>query len=65
MVLMSGGFVINDVVWELHETTLQYTSSVLDNSRGLRYNTLNVVIKGYYALNLKEGKMSWQIRNIF
>lgn len=22
MVLMSGGFVINDVVWELHETTL-------------------------------------------
>ncbi|MEY8393211.1 hypothetical protein AALB64_00005, partial [Lachnospiraceae bacterium 45-P1] len=40
-------------------------SSVLDNSGGLRYNTLNVVIKGYYALNLKEGKMSWQIRNIF
>lgn len=23
MVLMSGGFVINDVVWELHETTLR------------------------------------------
>lgn len=22
MVLMSGGFVINDVVWEFHETTL-------------------------------------------
>ena len=25
MVLMSGGFVINDVVWELYETTL-YTN---------------------------------------
>ena len=29
MVLMSGGFVINDVVWELHETTLTYTQLMI------------------------------------
>ena len=29
MVLMSGGFVINDVVWEFHETTLSEHSSCL------------------------------------
>lgn len=30
MVLMSGGFVINDVVWELHETTLAFFSGFID-----------------------------------
>lgn len=29
MVLMSGGFVINDVVWELHETTLNGNRKLL------------------------------------
>lgn len=29
MVLMSGGFVINDVVWELYETTLTVTLLLL------------------------------------
>ena len=30
MVLMSGGFVINDVVWEFHETTLYPELLLLD-----------------------------------
>ena len=30
MVLMSGGFVINDVVWELYETTLYLLQKMLD-----------------------------------
>lgn len=34
---------------------LENSPRILDNPGALRYNTLNVVIKGYYALNLKEG----------
>lgn len=38
---------------------------ILDNTRGSRYNTLDVSIKGQFALNIKEGMTSWQIRNTF
>ncbi len=37
MVLMSGGFVINDVVWELHETTLARPSAFVESGRILCY----------------------------
>ena len=37
MVLMSGGFVINDVVWELHETTLGPRGPRLDFDSPLWY----------------------------
>lgn len=65
VVVPASGFAGMQGVFHSTEFPQGSTSSVLDNSRGLRYNTLNVVIKGYYALNVKEGKMSWQIRNIF
>ena len=38
MVLMSGGFVINDVVWELHETTLIHAYLMLAFPPVICYN---------------------------
>ena len=38
MVLMSGGFVINDVVWEFHETTLEYIPETIYISGRIWYD---------------------------
>lgn len=40
MVLMSGGFVINDVVWEFHETTLDRSRKDVDILSSFAYNNI-------------------------
>lgn len=56
MVLMSGGFVINDVVWEFHETTLDRNNKILElyykvcYSIGIRKATAHKVVDLRYRL---------------